>query len=154
MGRMYSASFTGVSVAAAQDLFELLAPADMIVVLHSVRIGQASEEGDAQSEMLSIQIQKYTGTSGSGGSSPTIVPHVKSDTAATSVVEANNTTEATTLLTLISDAWNVQAGYLYQPTPEERIVLSPSTGLVITSPDVPADAITMNGTITFEEIGG
>jgi hypothetical protein len=151
---MYSASFSSVAVTAVQDLLEVAAPSDAVVVVHSVSIGQSSDAGDSASELLPIQISKSTGSSGSGGSSLTAVAHHTGDAAFGGTCEANNTTQATTTTTLHSDTFNVQAGWLYQPTPEERIVLSPSARLVVELPTAPADSLTMSGTVTFEEIGG
>ena len=51
MGRFYTSAFASVAhPAAAQDYFELLAPAANSVIIHSIRIAQSSEEGDAQAE--------------------------------------------------------------------------------------------------------
>ena len=54
MGRMYSATFELVAATAAQDLFEINAPADASVVVHGVWLSQSSDVGDAASEMLNI----------------------------------------------------------------------------------------------------
>lgn len=56
MGRMYSATFELVAATAAQDLFEINAPADASVVVHGVWLSQSSDVGDAASEMLNILI--------------------------------------------------------------------------------------------------
>lgn len=155
MGRMYTASFGGVAVSVIQDLFELLAPADAVVVIHSIIIGQSSDYGDSEAEGLRVQISRTDGTtSGSGGSTPTARPHEKGDAAFGGTVEANNTTQATVTTVIVEDTFNVQAGWQWRPTPEERITLSPSETVVVELPVAPADAITMSGSITFEEIGG
>ena len=73
MGRMYSATFELVAATAAQDLFEINAPADASVVVHGVWLSQSSDVGDAASEMLNILIHRGS-TSGSGGSTPTAAP--------------------------------------------------------------------------------
>ena len=120
MGRMYSASFTGVSVSAIQDLFEILGPADAVTRLHSLHIAQSSDYGDAEAEGLQIQISKTDGS--------TLTPdaHSDGDPAYGGTVEANNTTQATVTTVVQSYAFNAQAGFYYQPTPEERIDISPS----------------------------
>lgn len=150
MGRMYAATFEDVAVSAVQDLFELNAPSDATVTLHFIVIGQ---ESDVDSEMLSVTIERAT-NGGSGGSSPTARPLEVGSPAFGGTVEANNTTQATGLTQLHSDAFNVLAGWQYRPTPEERIVLSPSGRIVLTLNDAPGDALTMSGTIIFEEVGG
>ena len=159
MGRVYSAQVNGVAATAAQDVFELLTPADLVVCVHSVFIGQTTDAGDAEAEMLGVQIKRGSGsiTSGSGGSTPSMFPHVFSDTAASCTLEANNTTIAVVgagaLSILQAESFNVQAGWYYTPTPEERIWLSPSQYFIVTM-TAPADSITLNARIVFEEIGG
>jgi hypothetical protein len=154
MGRVYTATFSGVAVTAAQDLFELTLPADMVVRILSCRIGQTSDAGDAAAEMLPIAITRYA-TNGSGGSSGvTSRPHHSGDAASTVTVDTNNTTQGGTPVVVLADAWNVQAGWLYQPPPDEMIYASPNSIIAIELPSAPADSITMEGSITFEEIGG
>jgi len=155
MGRMYSASVTGVSASAAQDVFELVAPSDMVVAIHEITISQSSDVGDAAEEGLAVTLKRGATSSGSGGSSPTIAPLHFGDAASTVTVEANNTTQASagTIVTMRADVWNVRVPYQYLPTPETRIILSPSQRFTVSIP-APADAITLSATIVFEEIGG
>ncbi len=155
----YSAVFSDVAVSVAQDLFEILAPTDSIVKIHSVRVGQSSDEGDAQAEMLPIEFVVGRGaTTGSGGSSPTPQLLEAGFAAAGSTAEVNNTTRMVvgggSLHTVLEDTFNVQVGFLYQPLPEEMIIISPGDFFTVALPSAPADAFTMSGTIVFEEIGG
>lgn len=150
MGRMYTASFNAVVVTAAQDLFELNAPAAACVVLHAVYINQSS---DTDSEQLRFTLQR-AGGSGSGGSVPTANPLQAGDQAFGGTVEANNTTRATTLTLLHTESQNVLNGWVWLPTPEMRIVLSPSGRLIVGLEAAPADALTMSGTVYFEVVGG
>lgn len=153
---MYTAQFSGVTVSAQQDLFEVVAPADAVVIVHQIVIAQSSETGDAQEEGLLLQLKRGAGTSGTGGSSVTPVPLQAGFAAAGSTVEANNTTKASTgtISTIHSEAWNIRAPYVWLPPPEGRIVLSPSARLTLELATTPNDAITMGGTIYFEELGG
>jgi len=153
MGRMYSTVFEEVAVTAAQDLFEINAPADAVVVLHSCIVTQSSDAGDAEDEQLSI-IFHLGSTSGSGGSLPTEHPLELGSPAFGGTVEVNNTSQSTEGSILHAEAFNVRAGFYYRPTPEERIVISPSDRLIIELQTAPADSLTMSGTIIFEEIGG
>ena len=155
MGMMYAATFGAVAVTAAQDVFEITAPSNKIVVLHEIALEQSSDAGDAEAELLRIQAIRGFSTSGSGGSSVTPAPFENGNAAAGASVETNNTTVATTgtTVTLLDRAFNVQIGFFWQPTPECRIVLSPSQRLVVRIP-APADSLTMHGTMIFEEIGG
>lgn len=154
MGMMYAATFGAVAVTAAQDVFEIAAPSNKIVVIHEIALEQSSDAGDAEAELLRIQAIRGFSASGSGGSSVTPAPLENGNTAGASV-ETNNTTVATTgtTVTLFDRAFNVQIGFFWQPTPECRIVLSPSQRLVVRIP-APADPLTMHGTMIFEEIGG
>lgn len=155
MGRFYTAVFEGVTVSAAQDFFEIVAPADAVVVLHAVYITQTSDVGDSAEEMLSCVIQTGATTTGSGGSTPTPSTNL-GDSAFGGTVEANNTTEASagTILNRHRESFNIRAGWIYIPTPEMRFVLSPSARMTITLITVPADDLTMDGTVYFEAIGG
>lgn len=150
---MYSTSFTDVAVTAAQDLFELTAPADAIIVLHSCYISQNTDYGDAASEGLTINVTRYS-TSGSGGSTPTPRPMEVGMPASGATSEANNTSQGGTPVVVHSEAFNVQAGWQYRPTPEERIVCSAGDIIAIELPSAPADSLTMSGTLYFDEIGG
>lgn len=153
MGLMYACQFSSVTVSAIQDLFEILAPTDAIVVIHSINIAQQSDYGDSEAEGLDVQISRATG-SGSAGSAGTENPLEVGSPAAGAVVELNNTTQATGTTVLLADSFNVQAGWQYRPTPEERIVISPGGILVVELPVAPTDPVEMSGTIIWEEIGG
>lgn len=153
MSRMYSAVFEEVAVTAAQDLFEIVAPSDAIVWIHSVSITQSSDAGDAQSEMLNLLYHRGS-TSGSGGSAVTPTPLNVGDSAFGGTAEANNTSQSTEGTKLRAECFNVLAGYIWQPTPEERICLSPSGRLIIELQTTPADSLTMSGTVILEEVGG
>ena len=155
MGRLYTAQFSAVAVSAAQDLFEIVAPSDAIVKIHNIRLGQTSDVGDAAEEILLIKLNSGATTSGSGGGSYTPVPIELGDAAFGGTCEINNTTQAGdgTIVTHHAWPWNVRGPFEIIFEPETRPVLSPSRRCVLTIP-APADALTMMGTITFEEIGG
>ena len=155
MGVMYAASFGGAAVSAAQDVFEIVAPSNKVVVMHEIVLEQSSDAGDTEAELLRIQAIRGLGSSGSGGSGASPVPLESGSGAAGSSVEVNNTTLASggTTSVLFDRAFNVQIGFFWQPTPECRIVLSPSQRMVIRIP-APGDPLTMHGTVVFEEIGG
>lgn len=156
MGRFYSAPFSAQSVSAAVDAFEVLAATGKPFVLHSIVLGQSSDFGDAQAEGLGVLIKRATGsyTSGSGGSTVTPVKHLTNDASPGPTAEYCNTTQAAAgsgaLTTIVSDVWNIQGGYQYLPTPEQRIMFLPTEAVVV-SITAPADAITLSGTLVFEE---
>ena len=154
MGRVYTGQVSAVGVTVAQDFFEVNCPSDAVIRILSIRIAQYSDVGDAAAEMLPVQISKSTGTAGSGGSTPTARPHMLGTVAFGGSVEANNTTQAGTTIVLLSDAFNIRSGWLYQPTEPEMIWMSPSEAIVVELPVAPADSLTMEGSITFEVFGG
>lgn len=155
MGRMYSVAVQGVSVSAAQDVFEIRPADDKPCVLHGLFIGQYSDAGDAQDELLSVRIIRGFTSSGSGGSTPTPTPMHPSDAAAGFSAEANNTTVATTGTTteVHADAFNVRAGYQMIWTPEMRPQVGQGNTSLVVRITAPADAITMNATLYVEELG-
>ena len=156
MGRKYTVQFSGVAATVQQDLFEIVAPADGVVIVHDISISNLTEVGDAAEEMLLLQLKSGQTTSGSGGTTPTPVPIELGDAAFGGTTEANNTTKATagTIVTHFSETWNVRQPFLKIYTPETRPVLSPSRRATLELATTPADSITLSGTITIEEIGG
>jgi len=153
---LYTAIFNAVTVTAQQDLFELNVPTDAIVLIHAIELSQSSEIGDAQEEGLNLLMKRGATTSGSGGTVPTSQPLETGSSAFGGTVEVNNTTKATagTIVTLRAENWNVRMPYLWLPTPEMRFILGPSSRFTVELATTPADAITMSGTLTFEELGG
>lgn len=150
---VFSAAFSAISVAAAQDLWEIVAPTGSDkVTLRELRIGQYSDFGDAQAELISIQLIRGYTTSGSGGAAVTPVNLESASRAAQTTVERNNTTVATagTGSVLLADSFNVASGFWYRPPEDERIVLISGERLVVRI-SLPTDAITTNSTIIFEE---
>ena len=149
------AQFNGVAITAQQDLFELTAPAAKAVRLLAVKLTQTSEVGDAQEENLLILFKRGQTTSGTGGTAPTVV-NLHGETAGTAVVEANNTTKASvgTIVTFDVDTWYERAPFLWVP-PSELLIPRITAGVRMTVElaTTPADSITANGAIYWEEIG-
>lgn len=157
MGRFYSVPFSATSVSAAVDAFEVLAAAAKPFILHRVVLAQSSDYGDAAAEGLSVLIKRATGsyTSGSGGSTVTPAKHLTNDAAAGPTAEVCNTTQASAgsgaLTTVLAEAFNVQAGWEYLPVPEQRLLFLAAEACVV-SITAPADAVTLSGTLVFEEL--
>lgn len=153
---IFSAVVSGVAVSAAQDVFELVAGAATRVRLRQIRLGQTSDFGDAAAEGLSVTLIRGFTTAGSGGAavSPANLAGHASAAQATSTVNRNNTTLAQdgASAVLHADAWNIAEGWCYSPAPEEMPVLEKSQRLVVRIGG-PADEITVNATLVFEEIG-
>jgi hypothetical protein len=158
MGNFYSVVFSAVAVTAAQDVFEITAPANAgaRIRLHEIRLIQTSDGGSADSEMLRVTIKRGTSgtTSGSAGSAPTPQPLESSTPAATFTAEVNNTTpmSAGTIVTLVEDGFNVLGGYLWGPViaPDRKPTAINGERLTV-GITAPADSLTMSGTIIVEE---
>ena len=158
MGRVYTSIFRAVAVTAVQDFFEILPAANKPVRLVRLKLSQYSDLGDAAEEILSYSIFRVpvTATSGSGGSTPAIGVVNPTDQAAGFVVEANNTTVATTngtLVELLADAFNIRTGLDIPIEPEGRFGAVNATLLVVRLNVAPADSLTMNGCVWLEEEG-
>ncbi len=154
-GNLFSATFTAVAVTQAQDVFEITAPTTRRVRIHDIRLGQYSDAGDAAAELLSVLVIRGYTVSGSAGSSVTPANLISDSTrTAQSTVEANNTTVANTGtgVTLISDAWNVQAGAWIAPISDRAAIIIGAGVRLVVRITVPADSLTMNGTMIFEEL--
>lgn len=160
MGRKYfiDTGFQTIGTA-AQDIVEILCPADAVMIVHSVKIDQSNNESAATAEKLQLTYKRGRGTftSGSGGGSVTPAPNEYGDAAAGITAERNNTTQASAgsgaVDTMFTDAWDVLAGYELTFIPELRLVFSPSQALII-SCEATTNAQTGRCLVIVEEIGG
>ncbi len=153
VGRMYSVSNSVAGVTTAIDLLRISAPSDAVVVVHKVIVTQETEFTDVQSEQMDIQFHRGS-TDGSGGATPTARPLEVGDAAFGGTTATGNDTQSTEGVILHAEAANVMAGFVWAPTPEERIVLSPSGRLIVELPTAPDDSIDFRVAAYFEEIGG
>src|SRR5574343_189722 len=112
MGRIYTVAFNNVAITAIQDLFEIVAPADAVVMIHDIHLSQNTDVGDAAEEVLRIELTSGHTTSGSGGSAPTAIPRNIGQAAFGGTVEVNNTTQASagTIVTHYVWNWNIRVG--------------------------------------------
>lgn len=154
MGRLYTVSFTDVAVSAAQDLFEIAPAANKPVQIHGLFLGQTSDVGDAQDELLRYSVIRGHATSGSGGTTPTPAPHLVADTAAGFAAEVNNTTIASTgtTTTLHVGVFNIRSGEALLLTPELRWRCHNGSSRIVVRIPAPTDSLTMSGTLYVEEI--
>lgn len=152
--RMYAAPFSSVAVSVASDLFEVVAASGKPVRIHQVLVTAADSETN---EQLNATFKVTTGsyTSGSGGG--TITPIKLSSTlpAAATVVERNNTTQASagagTINAIWAEGFPLQGGLSYLPTPECRPLLQGGEAFVV-SLAAPASSTNLNGVVLFEEL--
>lgn len=151
MGIMFTSSFE-ISSAALIDIVTLTGSAASIGIIHRVSIGQFSEAGDAEAEMQAVSIGRYT-TVGSGGVANSTSSLVPSERAPDLGSRRGDTTVATLSAVLVNDAWNLQAGWLYLPTPDERVIVPAvaAEGIYVRTGPF-ADTVSMGCTIIWEEI--
>lgn len=160
MGLMYSVTFKAVAVTAQQDFFEFKAPAAASCVIHGWSLIQDTELGDAQEEMLRITTNRGSGsvTSGSGGSTSTPAPVVRTAPSFGGTVEINNTTKlAVGSGTLTTDMevhqWNERVPYIFWYTPETRPHVLGGEYWTLELETTPNDSVTISGTLWFEVFG-
>lgn len=157
MGRVYTIPLNIGSHTAILDIAEILAHADKPFRLIALELGQTTELGDAQEEVLPVIVKRVTGapTSGTGGSTPTAQPVDAHAVAFSGTVEVGNTTVLSggTSNELARIPWNVRGGTLWTPPPEIWWTFSGGTRLVLTEAVAPADALTGPvGWIAVEEL--
>lgn len=154
MGRMYTAVLDALSVSAVCELFNIIAPADSVVVIHEICITQDTSE---TSEQLPLNVFRTATDQSAKGSANTPAPLNVGDAAFGGTVRTNVLTAdtfATETTMLMRNSQNVLNGWHILPTPECRIVLSPSAKLCIKLDAAPAAATPFSGYVMFEEIGG
>lgn len=154
IGRVYAVPFAAVAITAAQDLVEISPADDKPVELIGWHIGQTTDAGDAQDELLQITVIRGHTSSGSGGSSVTPAPLSPNDAAAGFAAEINNTTIASagTTATLFASAWNVRAGFDVWLPEDVRPRASQANTTLVVRMSAPADSITTNGVFWVREL--
>lgn len=156
--RAYTAAINISSAFTTQiDIFELLTASGKPAVIFGWELGQTSEVGDAQEEMLTLVMKRVTGapTSGSGGGTSTFIQQQPNDTAPGVTLETGNTTKLTggTSTELARFSWNVRNTVLYMPAPEMRVVIDAGTRCVLELATTPADSISaIQGWISVAEL--
>lgn len=166
---LFVAQFENVSVSATQDLFSLELYQAVPVRFHSLFLyNVGADVGDAAEEMLRLQIlwMGATFTGGTGGSTadPVAVEMQSGNPGRNTftTVEVNNTGLATTTGTTVPrgvGGWNIRMPFERIWTPETRPLFTYDADnggdavAVVRLLSTPADAISMSGELTFEEIG-
>jgi hypothetical protein len=137
------------------DLSEVTAASTKPLVILGFDIGQTSDFGDAQEEILLLTLKTGATTSGSGGSSATAVNTDTSGASASFAAEQGNTTKASGG-TIVSHGsgwhWNVRMPLQIRFTQEEQILLAASARATLEIPAA-ADSLTIAGQLLVQEIG-
>lgn len=160
--RVYTVSFFEQSIAAASgdyDLFEIDPAADKPVELMAIFIGNKSEIGDAQEEMVSYSVTRFsTGTYTSGnGAGTTPAPLDINDVAASGAYETVGATVGTTSGTttqLHQDTFNIRTGLqlIFPPDMRPRCGGVANEAIVVRMRTALADDATVSGTIYVREL--
>lgn len=154
---IYTVSFDQQTIAAASgdyDLFELVPADDRPVELVALFLGNKSEIGDAQDEMLALSIITDNTTS-SNGTSATPRPLDPRDGAAGFTAETVGSTVATggTAVAVHVDTFNVRAGYqLILPEFMRPKVDQADTAMYIRLTTAATDDLTLSGTVYVREL--
>lgn len=154
-GPVFTYPFAASVLTTNTDVFSLTAPANSRVVIREIRLGQYSDFGDAQAELLSLIMM--TGSTALGSTATLSGRNVKRYTGHptfTTVVTGPSTTLASTTSAVLTfaDTWNVAAPYLYMPAWADRPVLGLGQTWVLRM-SAPNDALTVNGTLVLQEVG-
>lgn len=151
MGRIYTVSFSAVTLAEARDLFEIQPADDKPVTIRKIVVTPDSDETNKQ---LKITLSRFSGafTSGSGGSSATAVAVNSHDAAAGFTAEVVNTTRATggTSVLIQPESFPSQGGFEFNPDPAERPVVYQAEAFVVGCEENPG-SVAYSGYMVVEE---
>jgi hypothetical protein len=153
-GRIYTMSFTNVTLSAVQDALAVYAGATKIFAVLSVNLGQVTATSVAN-QRVRLRYLPATVSSGSGGSAGTLKPFVAGDVAATVTGRINDTSQATTggtAIDLWDDQWNIINGFLWVPPIPSRPPVIGLSGAFIVSLDTAPSGIVANASILIEEL--
>lgn len=152
MGRVYYVPISEVTVAAAQDVFEITAAASKPIKIRRVSVYNTDAETN---EQVAVNLAYATGafTSGSGGASVTPVKTDQLDPTASFSAERNNTTGASggTITVIEAAGYHFSGGWEWRPTPGEEIRVSPSDAFLVRIPNAPTSH-KLSGVVVVEEI--
>jgi hypothetical protein len=155
MGRIYTVSFDQQTIANASgdyDFFELDAAAEKPIRIVALFLGNKSEVGDAQEEMVAWSIVRGNTTTGNG-TSATPRPLNPDDVAAgfTAETVASTPASAGTAVNLHVDTFNIRTGLQVIFPPDMRPQTSGANLLCVRLLTALADDATMSGTVYVEE---
>lgn len=154
MSKRYSTAFDQWSTAAPMDLWEIVPVDERPIRIIGLILGQTSDEGDAEAEILRLQFYRSHVTSGSGGSTASTAGLNTDVASGITTVEYGNSVLATggSPALLYSDVVHNQIGKELWFPPEAQIQLvHPEARLVVRMPDTPNDVMAWSSTLFFEE---
>lgn len=137
----------------SNDFFIFTVAADIPIVLHWLEMGQITITGDANEEVLNLQLLK--GVTKAGGASPYGTPTPLFDRApGTSTTIELNSTIGTGGTVMENIPWNIRkAGPIWIPLPNARPRFGPgSNSVVFRVPTAPSSSITFSPLAVYEEL--
>jgi hypothetical protein len=145
--RTYSVFQSGVVEAAAHTQIEITAPSDSILIILRAWLTQDLSETSTM-EVAEVIRKTAAGT----GTSVTPEPLDEGGQAFGGTARRTMTAEGTVGDVLYRESFNILNGWLWVPTPEERIVVAPSGIIGIRFPTAPT-SITVTSGFIFQELG-
>lgn len=153
----YTVSFDQQTIAAASgdyDLFELVPADDRPIELVALFLGNKSEVGDAQDEMLAISIVRGNTTSSNGtATTPQLLDPRDSSAGFTAETVGSTIATAGTSVALHVDTFNVRGGYqvifpeMMRPKADQA-----NTAMYVRLTTAAADDLTLSGTAYVREL--
>lgn len=151
----YAFESTAISSVGSWDLWCITAPTNSRLAIREVRLGQFTEFGDAQAELLPIQflIGSTAIAGGAGLTGRNVRAYSGAATAASSVTGPSTTLASTTsAYASMQDSFNVAAGFYWRPPEDERDIIGLGQRFVVRIG--PAnDVLSLRGTLTLQELG-
>lgn len=125
--------------------------------LHSFELGQFSDAQDENEKILEVTVKTCVQALAASGTVQVPVnlqPCTSGQYLATSLVKVLNgaLNSSGTPVIAYASSWNCRMSHIYMPPPEDRPVF-PANSIIRVELSAPGDPITMNGTLTFEEVG-
>lgn len=157
MTRCYAVNLAPTAIAVATtDLIAVLAATDIPIKIRSIKIWQITDFGDAQDEVLTIQLVRGNTTAGTGGATATpVLTGDKHDAAASFTARTADTTAASAGTTDIpyQTGWNVRS-VLEWIFPESDMPRGDAGGgrIVLRLGAAPADSLTIGAQLVVWEV--
>lgn len=151
---LFAANFSAQAVTTATDMSEITPVVDRPATIYGMTLGQTTDLGDAQEEVLMVGVYRDC-TAGSGGTAATEYNYnqaaIGSPTAA--VRQLGTASTGGTLIDIIP--WNIRIPLIWIPIPEMRLKFSniaaegPTSTLRLIA--APADSVTITHALYWAE---
>ena len=148
-GLGYTVTVDAVAQTGANDIIVITAATDVALIIDKIVLTQ---ETQTSSEALAVQAHRAS----AAGAGTAITPKAIQSgyPAAGSTAHDAATTDSTATDILVREGWNVLAPFVWHPTPEERMVISPGLFWAVRLDVAPAASMTFSCVVSFREIGG